>query len=307
MSATPAKLTLTGADLAALFSGGTGDGHDLAATRATLTGADLAAIFSGGPGDGFDEASGQFAVDGATLAALFGGGAGDGHDVTLAQVTLAGDDLAALFGGGTGDGHDVATFSGAAPVPLTLLALAAAAEGPLNVIRWSTADERGTDFFVVERATDATDFSELGEVTATGDARAAGLPNDYAFADEAPPMGTAYYRIHVYDQDGASELTEVVSVTRALLAADAPWTYRLYPNPNAGTELFVQPAGLAPDPALEITLTDVTGREVYRRSHDYDGVGAALRLGLDARLPAGTYAVRVRSGGETQAKLMIVR
>ena len=302
---THTQVTLTGADLAALFSGGTGDGHDLAATQVTIAGADLAALFAGGRGDGFDEASGRFSLDGATLAALFTGGSGDGHDAALTQVTLAGTDLAALFGGGAGDGHDVSFFSGFAPLPLTLIALTAAAEGPVNVLRWTTAEEVGTEFFVVERAGGgATAFAEVGEVDALGAGLAAGLTTDYAFVDERPLPGTAYYRLGVYDADGAHELTAVVAVTRELLAETAAWDYGLYPNPNAGTALSVAPTGLAHG-SLSVDVTSVTGQEVHRATYDY--AGDPLRLDLRRRLTAGTYAVRVHAGGATRTKLIVVR
>ena len=89
---------------------------------------------------------------------------------------------------------------------------------------------------------------------------------DYRFADAAPLAGTGYYRLQMHDADGAVAFSQVVALSRHVLAKAAPWQYTLYPNPNAGHELYLAPVNLPADPALEVEVRDALGRLVYRAS-----------------------------------------
>ncbi len=300
------SLALSGQQLSVLYGGGAGDGFDALSTSRTLSGASLAMLYGGGSGDGFDVERESLSLDGATLAVLYGGGPGDGFDARRESLALGGASLAVLFGGGAGDGFDVGAFAGTVPLPLTLLTFGAEfTSDDLVLVTWTTTDERGTAFFVVERAADAVAFAELGEVEAIGQDLATGAQTDYRFIDEAPLAGTGYYRLQMHDADGAVEFSEVVALSRQVLAKAAPWQYTLYPNPNAGNELYVAPKDLPADPALEIEVRDALGRLVYRSTEDYPGSGK-VRISLERRLSAGTYLVRVRSGEVQQSKILVV-
>ena len=183
-------LALSGQQLSVLYGGGGGDGFDALSTNRTLSGASLAMLYGGGSGDGFDVERESLSLGGATLAVLFGGGPGDGFDARRESFSLGGASLAALFGGGVGDGFDVGAFAGAVPLPLTLLAFGAEFTGDdLVLVTWTTTDERGTDFFVVERAADAVAFAELGEVEAVGQGLASGASDRLQFHRRRPARG----------------------------------------------------------------------------------------------------------------------
>ena len=210
-----AALTQTtpgGTALAVLYGGGAGDGHDADLVQTTPGGTALAVLYGGGAGDGHDAFVAQTTPGGTDLAALYSGGAGDGHDAAATQAVVDGAQLAALFGGGGGDGHDIALFTGGVPLPLTLLAFEALPRDGFVLLQWSTADERGTDYFTVERTRDAADYLDLGRTPAAGDA-GPGEVIDYALRDDSPLAGTSYYRLRMVDLDGTATLSHLVEVT----------------------------------------------------------------------------------------------
>ena len=299
------------ASLTALYAGSRGDGFDASAlTASVLDGsAGLAALYRGGGGDGFDRtrrSGGDLA--GGELAGVFAGGPGDGFDGRAVAASGIGGaaTLAALYAGGAGDGFDRAAFSGAAPLPLTLLALEALAKGAVTVVQWSTADERGTDFFVVERSADADVFAELGEVDARGAATPHPRVTHYAYTDEDPLPGTSYYRLAIHDRDGTRELTALVAVAREMLAERAPWSFALFPNPSSGAELYAVPRGLVPAEAIGVEVVDDRGRTMYTATAAAGTPGEALRIGLERRLAPGTYAVRLTARGRSRTKVIVV-
>ena len=299
------------ASLATVYGGGRGDGFDAAAVPAgALDGsATLAVLFGGGTGDGFDvDAEFQRSLGGGSLAGLFAGGRGDGFDVEGVEASAIDgtEALAALFGGGTGDGFDRSSCSGAPPLPLSLIALEAFASGAVTVIRWSTADEHGTDFFVVERSVDAATFAGLGEVDARGEGASASVAVEYAFTDAAPPAGTSYYRLAVNDRDGSRAYTDLVAVTRDMLAEEAAWSFGLYPNPSSGDEVYVAPRGLVPAAPLLVEILDEVGRRVFASTFRAPAGGEALRIGLAERLRPGAYVVRLTASGESRTKVVVV-
>ena len=79
----------------------------------------------------------------------------------------------------------------------------------------------------------------------------------------------------------------------------------LVPNPAKGvTTLHVN--GLPTDArALEVSVADVTGREVLRRSAEFPGT-CSLVLDVSS-LPAGAYFVRIDCGGATVVRRLIIK
>ncbi|RAK64048.1 M4 family metallopeptidase [Hymenobacter edaphi] len=164
------------------------------------------------------------------------------------------------------------------PVTLTAFTATATAAGSGVQLRWTTAQERNSASFVVERSLDGRTFAALGRVAAAGNSTA---PRSYQLTDAALPAGapTLYYRLQQLDQDGtfAHSVVQVVRVGPAAALA-------LLPNPTSGAATL---RGALPHALVQVL--DLRGRRVLSATADAAGTA---RLVLPAHLPAGVYIVR---------------
>lgn len=96
-------------------------------------------------------------------------------------------------------------------------------------LRWTTALERGSKYFDIERSTNGSRFGKIGQVAAQGNSN---VPRPYVFQDKNPGTGTNYYRLQQVDFDGRSAQSNVVAIAWNK-AAD----FRISPNP--ASDIFV--------------------------------------------------------------------
>jgi hypothetical protein len=181
----------------------------------------------------------------------------------------------------TGQGAPSNTSVVSQPLPVTLVAFTAVAQGSHAVaLAWTTASEVNSLAFDIERSRDGVSFAVLGQVAAAGNSAAA---HRYAYLDASAPAGILYYRLRQVDQDGTSTYSPVRSVT----LGGAGLT--LFPNPTRGAARL---SGATPIALVQVL--DVLGRVVLTASADATG---AAQLNLPAGLASGVYLVRV--GGQT--------
>jgi uncharacterized delta-60 repeat protein len=162
------------------------------------------------------------------------------------------------------------------PLPVELLTFAATAEGPAARLKWTTASEKNSARFEVERSADGEAFGKIGEVAAQG---TTARPSRYTFLDATRPAGLAYYRLRQVDQDGTSSYSPVRVVSLGSYGG-----LTLFPNP-AHSALTV--AGLTSGAAL--TVLDALGRPLARATADASGT---VQLTLPAGLAPGVYILR---------------
>ena len=97
---------------------------------------------------------------------------------------------------------DVGVYESAALLPISLVEFKAEAQSPDAVtLTWITASEINNDYFNVERSNDGEAFNSIGSITSYGSNSQ--LELRYAFIDENPLNGRAYYRLKQTDFDGA--------------------------------------------------------------------------------------------------------
>jgi len=174
----------------------------------------------------------------------------------------------------------LAISDNAAPLPVELSAFTAALEGPAAVrLAWTTASEKNSKAFEVERSLNGRDFSALGAVAGAGFSSS---PRRYGFVDTKLPVGTPllYYRLKLLDLDG----TLAYSPVQAITLAGAASGLALFPNPAHGAATLT---GVAPGTAVQVF--DALGRAVAVATADAAG---SAQLQLKAGLPAGVYVVR---------------
>jgi hypothetical protein len=168
-------------------------------------------------------------------------------------------------------------------LPLELLHITAEAEAGRNMVRWTTASERHTQHFDVERSTTGLDFTRIGRVGAMGHSTTA---TDYLFPDQVPPPGLSHYRLRMVDIDGAFTYSPIVTVVR-----DGHAELTLYPNPATDHLRAILPrhAGNAP---AHLQLLDGMGRSVWEQTMTKSADQPELLI-LVGGLPPGSYLVRI--------------
>ncbi|UOQ71905.1 GLEYA domain-containing protein [Hymenobacter cellulosilyticus] len=178
-------------------------------------------------------------------------------------------------------------FSGPLPVELTQFTAT-----PSNLdaqLSWTTAQEKNSAYFAVERSVAGQPFRAIGQVKAQGTTTQA---QRYAFVDAgaARLATTVYYRLHQVDKDGSSTYSPVRTVLFGAGAAD----FSVVPNPTTD-KLRVQ----FTDATVQATATvySVLGQALLTQALNSSG-----QAELDVRaLPAGSYVLRLlTSNGSTR-------
>jgi|GEM_PF-3240263 len=116
-------------------------------------------------------------------------------------------------------------------LPVELLTFTGYNDGEVNVLNWMTASEKNTDKFIVEKSVDAQNYVPIGVVSAHGNSS---IPKEYGMLDTEPAAGTNYYRLRIYDFDGAYEYSNVIAIdfNPGSNPVNATGIVSLYPNPT---------------------------------------------------------------------------
>ena len=171
---------------------------------------------------------------------------------------------------------------GALPVELT--AFSAQRKGSDVACTWATASEKNSRDFAIERSADGREFIRIGKVNASG----GNVPTTYAFTDEQPLAGLAYYRLRQMDLDGTESFSSVVKVSGvAVLAVPV-----VVPNPGTGRFAVVTADGQAwVGPAMVFNALG----ELVLRLPAADSEGADARVFDLSGQPAGLYLVQLQT------------
>lgn len=164
-------------------------------------------------------------------------------------------------------------------LPVEWLGLQAEPKGREVQLTWETASEQGSDFYRVERSSDAVEFDLIGIVDAAGNSSTSVA---YQYTDKSPGSGLKYYRVEQVDAQGQGQRSPVVT---ALLSAGGGLT--VFPNP-AGASLWAsfQAGG---EGIAVWRILDASGRSIRTgRTNTLDGTNQ-VEIPLDVE--AGSYLI----------------
>ncbi|WP_461485060.1 autotransporter-associated beta strand repeat-containing protein [Pedobacter sp.] len=258
-------------------------------------------------GTGYDqvEVSGNVNVTGATLSVSHGytptasdiyriidktgTGAVTGTFSGLAEggtLTAAGNGklLMASYIGGTG--NDM-VLSYQNPLPVTLAAFTAKADGNYAKLQWQTASEQNNRGFEIYRSGDDQQFVQVGNVAAKG----AGA---YSFTDKQPLNGNNYYKLVQVDRDGKTEELGV----RIVAINFTPYSLNLYPNPTTAKVTVAFEAGKY----QSLVLSSVDGKILQQLPLNKQETNKQISF---SNYPPGIYFVKLL--GVKTAVLKVVK
>lgn len=117
-------------------------------------------------------------------------------------------------------------------------------------LNWSTARERNSEAFIIQRSSNSIDWQDIGKVSANGDTD---LVSQYKHLDKTPLIGINYYRLLQIDFDKAQNYSKVIRVDFNPL-----WDIRVFPNPF-NEHILIRGAELD---TFSWTLSDYSGRVI---------------------------------------------
>ncbi|RAK63479.1 hypothetical protein DLM85_20965 [Hymenobacter edaphi] len=172
------------------------------------------------------------------------------------------------------------------PLPVELSSFTAERRGADALLRWTTAQEKNSAYFEVQRSLDGREFRALARVQAQGTSTRA---SSYSFLDKGA-AGPVYYRLHQVDRDGTASDSRIV-----VLGGTMAFTATAFPNP--ATDLL-RVSTSAPVRAWRV-LSPV-GPPLLR------GTGQPDRVPVSSLNP-GVYLLELTTGGNGRHLLRFVR
>ncbi|MBU0690270.1 T9SS type A sorting domain-containing protein [bacterium] len=183
-------------------------------------------------------------------------------------------------------------------LPVELAGFDAIAGDNEVTLRWTTGSETDNDYFSIVR-----DGAEMTRIDASGNATG----HDYVWVDSNVRNGVTYnYTLINVDVDGSQTVLETAAVTPNRNNANV-MEYSLsqnYPNPfNPSTSIAysLEEAGL-----VNITVFDITGREVAMLVNGEMAAGSHAVEFDAAGLPSGIYMYRMEAGDFSAVQKMVL-
>ena len=191
--------------------------------------------------------------------------------------------------------NDIFDCTGSA-LPVELIDFTATLQDEYVELDWLTATEINTDYFEIQRSTDAHNWTSIGRLGAVG---LSTTRQEYRYTDseaiERYKKGeTLYYRLSIVDLD---EYKEWSSVEVVQLDASLSQTFSIFPNPTRG-QLSVN--YLNPNhEQIIIRLYHTSGKMLLEVNESNSG---KIDLDLSTSLPSGVYLLEVRSPSDEVLK-----
>lgn len=179
-------------------------------------------------------------------------------------------------------------------LPVTLVSFTASKVNHTALLKWKTASEQNSNYFAVERSSNALNWEEIGRVNAAGNSQVA---LNYSFTDQQPLPGVNYYRLRITDRDGNYKRSE----TRQLDFREDGNNARIFPNPaRSSTTLFF---AKAPRGNVTVKIWNNLGQLV--QTYNLAGPGQAYNLDVK-NLSQGMYYVRINGEGINESIKLVI-
>lgn len=155
----------------------------------------------------------------------------------------------------------------------------------INKLWWETADEKDVKEFIVERSTDAQNFSPVYNIAAQG------KPSAYTYNDNAYTKGYInYYRITAVEFDGKRTSTHPIPLFNT---NDKALIKSVYPNP-AHEKLLVEIHGRGAYTECAFTIYDQFGKTVLQQNKPIKFGDNTIDVNIGT-IEQGIYILEIKS------------
>jgi PKD repeat protein len=177
-------------------------------------------------------------------------------------------------------------------LPVELSSFTGRVEGEVNVLEWITATEHNSDYFSIERSTDAKEFSELSQVDAAGSSL---QELHYSVRDNDPFSGVTYYRLKQVDVDGQFEYSDIIALDSRNHA-----DVSVFPSPtdNIITVTLMED----PEMTIPVVVRNAVGKTVHVTEFDQ-----RVEIVDVSDLPSGVYFITMMIGGQPTVQKFCVK
>jgi hypothetical protein len=152
-------------------------------------------------------------------------------------------------------------------------------------LAWSTATERNSSHFEIERSADASAFEKVGSVNSKAVNGNSNALINYSATDDLPVGKIIYYRLKQVDRDNTFDYSGIISINY-IKAKNLKFI--VYPNPNKG-EFTADISGLENNHEVTINMKDEKGRVVYTSSFYMQEQSSRLNIVPETKLANGIY------------------
>ncbi|MDZ4666841.1 MAG: T9SS type A sorting domain-containing protein, partial [bacterium] len=183
------------------------------------------------------------------------------------------------------------------PLPVEMIRFTGVKSEYTANLNWSTATERNSSHFEVERSYTGVDFSRLGNVKSNGNSNS--LKN-YSFVDGDAFVNNepiAYYRLKLVDRDGSFEYSNTISIENGKEEVSAE-PINVFPNPFNNT-LFIAYKSLTNE---VVALRDLSGRLIM--SQNLNAEEMVHQLNIPSSLDKGIYLLTFGSNRTKTVKVV---
>lgn len=182
-------------------------------------------------------------------------------------------------------------------LPIELSAFTGTANGPYNLLSWETQQEKDLQWHIVERSTNALNWSEIGRLPAQAGSPG---PKNYHFEDRQP-LAKAYYRLRSLDLDGTENISPSIALVRKV---EGLVLTAAYPSPTTD-EVLLQ-FNAPRESLLRLQVTDLAGRIVLEQALAAENGFNERSLSL-LGLAKGVYSITLFADDLASAPIRVVK
>ncbi|PEN13386.1 hypothetical protein CRI94_08645 [Longibacter salinarum] len=186
-------------------------------------------------------------------------------------------------------------------LPVELSAFDVLPNGRNAILSWKTLSETNNDRFVIEHAAPGAGFATVGSVEGQGTTT---QQTDYQFTVRDLAPGTHQFRLRQFDMDGASDLSEAISLD---IGVNGLAVSRVSPHPIArAASVSISAETASP---IKVELFNLLGQRVQTLYTGTVNSGRTKVVDIDADgIPSGTYFIRTTSNmGNDVQRISVVR
>ena len=180
---------------------------------------------------------------------------------------------------------------------INTITLSGKREGGDILLNWETPSETNSEWFVVERSTDGSEFTQIGEkILAAGNSNTKSL---YSYIDENVFFEIAKYRIRLLEIEKSERLSNTIT---EILDNGGEFNASVYPNP-AIDMFYVSVDNIG---SYEIELMDAQGKVMKTTTLEVMPGGTGVKTMYREDNDTGQYFIRITEKNSAKTKTLKV-